>query len=90
MLEISLGTNVLARCLNDPDEASSIAAEQKSNLINRNFKLLLEHSRSHQYAKLVAEVATNYILVPTMGHCSKCVYLPSSDNAIKEFCGTLL
>ena len=57
MLESPLGTNVLVRCLNEPDEVSSIAAEQKSNLISTDFELLLEHSRSHQNAKLVAEVA---------------------------------
>ena len=52
-----LASSILARCLNEPGEASSIAAEQKSNLISRDFELLLEHSHSHQNAKLVAEVA---------------------------------
>ena len=33
-----------------------IAAEHKLNLISRDFELLLDLSRSHQNAKLVAEV----------------------------------
>ena len=57
MLESLLVTNILAMCLNEPGEASSIAAEQKSNLISRDFELLLEYLRSHQISNLVTEFA---------------------------------
>ena len=57
MLESSLGTSVLTRCLNEPSEASSIVTENRSNLISRDFQLLIEHSLSHKTAKLVAAVA---------------------------------
>ena len=56
MLESSLGTGVLAMCLNEPGKASSIVAEQKPHLISKDFQLLIEHSLSHKSAKLVAEV----------------------------------
>ena len=57
MLEASLGTSVLERCLNEPCEASAIVAEQKSILSNKDFQLLITHGLSHRNAKLVAEVA---------------------------------
>ena len=57
MLESSLGTSVLTRCLNEPSEVSSIVTENRSNLISRDFQLLIEHSLSHKTAKLVAAVA---------------------------------
>ena len=57
MLESSLGTSVLVRCLNEPCEASAIVAEQKSILIDKDFELLTTHGLSHRNAKLVAEVA---------------------------------
>ena len=43
MMESSLGT---ARCLNEPSEASSIVTENRSNLISRDFQLLmLSHTK---------------------------------------------
>ena len=54
---LSLGTNELVKCLNEPCEASAIVAEQKSILIDKDFELLTTHGLSHRNAKLVAEVA---------------------------------
>ena len=60
MLEASLGTGVLERCLNEPCEASAIVAEQKSILINKDFQLLITHGLSHRNAKLVAAQTTSW------------------------------
>ena len=57
MLEASLGTSVLERCLNMSCEASAIVAKQKSILIGKDFDLLITYGLSHRNAKLVAEVA---------------------------------
>ena len=57
MLESSLGTSVLARCLNDPNEATSTVLKYKSHLIAKDFEILLEQSSIHKTAKIAASVA---------------------------------
>ena len=68
MLESSFCTNVLARCLKKPGEASSIAAEQKSNLIIQATLITLMLSPKCQASH---RSCTNYILVSAMGDCSR-------------------
>ena len=38
MLEATLGTSVLARCLNDPDNGTQIMLENKEELLKKDFK----------------------------------------------------
>ena len=47
---------VLARCLTEPSEATSILSKYKSHLIAKDLELLIEHSLSHKTAKIVASV----------------------------------
>ena len=41
MLEATLGTSVLAKCLNDPKNATQIILENKEELLKKDFKNLL-------------------------------------------------
>ena len=54
MLESSQGTSVLARCLNEPSEATSVLCNYKPHLIAKDFELLVENSSTHNTAKIVA------------------------------------
>ena len=47
MLESSLGTSVLARCLNEPSKAISVLCNYKPHLIAKDFELLVEHASTH-------------------------------------------
>ena len=58
MLESQLGTDIVAQCLNDPENASSIAKSSKKAILRKYFTNLLSTSLSnHPSTKLVASVA---------------------------------
>ena len=57
MLESQLGTNIVAQCLNDPENAFSIAKSSKKAILRKDFTNLLSTSLSnHPSTKLVASV----------------------------------
>ena len=58
MLESQLGTDIVAQCLNDPENAFSIAKSFKKAILRKYFTNLLSTSLSnHPSTKLVASVA---------------------------------
>ena len=58
MLESQLGTDIVAQCLNDPENASSIAKSSKKATLRKYFTNLLSTSFSnHPSTKLVVYVA---------------------------------
>ncbi len=57
MLESTLGTHILAQCLQHPQEAASIVRSGKTSILKQDFNLLLSSSFTHPTASLVASVA---------------------------------
>ena len=58
MLESHFGTDIVAHCLNDPENAFSIAKSSKKAILRKYFTNLLSTSLSnHLSTKLVASVA---------------------------------
>ena len=58
MLESQLGTDIIAQCLNDPENAFFIAKSSKKAILRKYFTNLLSTSLSnHPSTKLVASVA---------------------------------
>ena len=57
LLEVSLGTSVLARCLSDPLNAPRIVKEHRSIILKQDFESLLVSASSHQSTKHICNVA---------------------------------
>ena len=60
MLESQLGTEIFAKCLHDPDNATSIVQSSKKDILRKdNDELLSESLLHHPSTKLVASVAVS-------------------------------
>ena len=57
MLESELNTNVLAMCLEHPQDASSIINSKRPDILKSDFEALLSAANTHPSAKFVASVA---------------------------------
>ena len=57
LLEVSLGTSVLAQCLSDPLDAPRIVKEHRSIILKQDFESLLVSASSHQSTKHICDVA---------------------------------
>ena len=57
LLEVSLGTSVLAQCLSDPLDAPRIVKEHRSIILKQDFESLLVSASSHQSTKRICDVA---------------------------------
>ena len=59
MLESNLGTNILAQCLTDPENATHTVKSNKDHLLNKDYSHLLFLAPHHQGSTvLVAHVAS--------------------------------
>ena len=56
-LESELGTTFTAKCLNDPENSSSIVAEAKEELVKKDWHLILRSINSHSSLKHVSSPA---------------------------------